>query len=101
MSRFGREQAQLAEPSAGAGLALRPFFFDVLHVDGQDLIDEPLRDRLAALEEVAGPHRIPGVVTADRDEAEAFLEETVRRGHEGVMVKGIDSPYQAGRRGKA
>lgn len=59
MSRFGRQTGD-----AGAGLVVR--FFDVLHVDGRDLIDEPLSVRLAALEEVAGPWRVPGVVTRRR-----------------------------------
>jgi DNA ligase-1 len=80
---------------------LRPFLFDVLHVDGRDLIDEPLADRMAVLEEVAGGLRIPGIVTADGDEAAAFLDGALTAGHEGVMVKGLDSPYAAGRRGKA
>jgi DNA ligase-1 len=80
---------------------LRPFFFDVLHVDGRDLIDAPLAERLTALDDVARPHRIPGIVTADPATASAFLDEALARGHEGIMLKGLDTPYQAGRRGKA
>jgi DNA ligase-1 len=87
--------------AADAGVQLRPFFFDLLHVDGTDLIDRPLRDRIEAIEQVAGSHRIPGIVTADVDEADAFLAAAIAAGHEGVMVKDIESPYQAGRRGKA
>jgi DNA ligase-1 len=97
MSRFGRSTA---ESIATHGAVMRPFFFDVLHVDGDDLLDEPLHRRLDALEQVAGAHRIPGVVTADPTEAAAFLDQAIAAGHEGVMVKDIDSPYQAGRRGK-
>jgi DNA ligase-1 len=74
-------------------------FFDCLALDGVTLVDEPLRDRLAALERVAGPARIPGIVTTDGREAERFLEEAVAAGHEGVMVKDLSSPYEAGRRG--
>jgi DNA ligase-1 len=92
MSAFGREDGV-----AGAGLQSR--FFDLLHRDGDDLIDRPLTDRLAALEEVAGPWRIPGVVTADAAEAQRVLDEALAAGHEGVMVKDAASPYEAGRRG--
>ncbi|MGH9262723.1 MAG: ATP-dependent DNA ligase, partial [Acidimicrobiales bacterium] len=76
-------------------------FFDVLHLDGHDLIDRPLRDRLATLENLAGPWRIPGIVTADPAEAQRVLDEALAAGHEGVMVKDADSPYEAGRRGGA
>ncbi|WP_314646153.1 ATP-dependent DNA ligase [uncultured Microbacterium sp.] len=93
MSRFGADAAR--------ELALRPWFFDVLHVDGRDLIDEPLRARLAELERVAGEWRMPGVVTADADEAERLSREALAAGHEGVLVKAIGSPYTAGRRGKS
>jgi DNA ligase-1 len=50
---------------------------------------------------VAGAHRIPGIVTADPSEAAAFLDRSIGAGHEGVMVKALDSPYAAGRRGKS
>jgi DNA ligase-1 len=94
MSRFGRNDAT-ASP-----VGLAPFFFDVLHADGTDLIDAPLVDRLRVLDEVAGPLRIPGIVTADPAEASAFLDQALAAGHEGVMVKDVASAYQAGRRGK-
>ena len=92
MSRFGRQAGD-----AGSGLVVR--FFDVLHVDGRDLIDEPLSVRSAALEDVAGPWRVPGVVTSDVASAEAFAEGALAVGHEGVMVKALSSTYDAGRRG--
>ena len=82
-------------------LALRPFFFDCLHLDGTDLIDEPLSARLAALQQVAGTHRMPGLVRPSSDEAAALLEKALDAGHEGVMVKALDAPYAAGRRGRA
>src|SRR4030095_3427985 len=94
MSQFGRQ----AE-GAGAGLASR--FFDVLHLDGDDLIDRPLRDRLATLEDLAGPWRIPRILTADPAEPQRVRDEALAAGHEGVMVKDADSPYEAGRRGGA
>lgn len=93
MSRFGAD--------ASRDLVLRPWFFDVLHVDGRDLLDEPLSTRLAELERVAGDWRMPGIVTADAEAAEQLSREALAAGHEGVVVKAIDSPYAAGRRGKS
>lgn len=93
MSRFGAE--------ASRELLLRPWFFDLLHVDGRDLIDEPLSVRLAELDRVAADWRIPGIVTDDPDAAERLSREALAAGHEGVVVKAIESPYAAGRRGKA
>jgi DNA ligase-1 len=77
------------------------YFFDVLHVDGSDLIDEPLRTRLEALDRLTGKHRIPGVVTSDADVGQRVLDESLAAGHEGVVVKDASSLYVAGRRGKA
>jgi DNA ligase-1 len=76
-------------------------FFDCLHLDGNDLLDRPLSERLEALERAAGPWRIPGRVTDDEAEGEAVLAEALANGHEGVVVKALSSPYEAGRRGKA
>jgi DNA ligase 1 len=94
MRAFGQQDG-----IAGAGLRSR--FFDVLHLDGDDLIDRPLAERLAVLEQVAGPWRIPGVITADPAEAQRVLDESLAAGHEGVMVKDAASSYDAGRRGGA
>jgi DNA ligase-1 len=80
---------------------VRPYFFDVLHRDGADLLDRPLAERLAALGEVAGPWRIPGTLTADAATAERVLADALAAGHEGVVAKGAGSSYEAGRRGKA
>jgi DNA ligase 1 len=76
------------------------YFFDVLHADDASLIDDPLRSRRSVLEALlpAGA-RLPSIVTADGDEAEAFAANAVATGHEGVMVKAIESTYEAGRRG--
>ncbi|KON73327.1 hypothetical protein M768_10325 [Cellulosimicrobium cellulans F16] len=92
--RSAAEEAELA-----ASLELSPFFFDVLHVDGRDLLDEPLRDRLAVLDDVAGTHAVRRLVTDDADAAAAFFEGAVAEGQEGVVVKSLDTPYAAGRRG--
>ncbi|WP_375383721.1 ATP-dependent DNA ligase [uncultured Microbacterium sp.] len=93
MSRFGSETAR--------AIALQPWFFDVLHVDGRDLIDEPLSVRLDELERIAGGFRMPGIRTSDADAAEQLSREALAARHEGVVVKALDSPYTAGRRGKS
>lgn len=93
MSRFGADVSR--------ELALRPWFFDLLHVDGRDLLDEPLSVRLGELNRVAGDWRMPGVVTSDPSAAEEVSREALAAGHEGVVVKAIDSLYSAGRRGKS
>jgi DNA ligase-1 len=77
------------------------FLFDVLHLDGDDLLDTPLADRAARLNEVAAHLKIPSLITSDPDAAERVLEEALRAGHEGAVVKDAASVYSAGRRGKA
>lgn len=93
MSRFGAEVSRES--------VLRPWFFDLLHVDGRDLIDEPLDVRLTELDHVAGPWRVPHVVTDDADAAELLSREALAAGHEGVVIKSVASAYTAGRRGRA
>ncbi len=84
------------------GVAVTPYFFDVLHLDGEDLLDSPGADRLAALDRlVPEAHRVPRLMTDDLDEASGFLAGALRAGHEGVVVKNLESPYDAGRRGSA
>src|SRR5581483_6479267 len=85
--------------AAGDTLSVR--FFDCLHLDGEDLVDRPLLERLDALDRVAEPWRVPGLVTADPIEAERFSEQALAAGHEGVMVKDVSSRYEAGRRGSS
>ena len=75
--------------------------FDVLHLDGDDLLDRPLAERREALEAVAGPAAITRIVTDDVAVATAFYDDALARGHEGVMVKSLDATYEAGRRGSA
>ncbi len=85
-----------------AGVAVTPYFFDVLHHDGEDLLDAPGTDRLAALDRLVPPeHRVSRLVTADASAAQAFLDDALRAGHEGVVVKNLAAPYDAGRRGAA
>jgi DNA ligase 1 len=77
------------------------FLFDALHIDGQDLLDTPLHERAARLEAIAPALRIPSVLTSDPATAQAVLDDSLRAGHEGVVVKDASSLYAAGRRGKA
>ncbi|MDQ3876938.1 MAG: ATP-dependent DNA ligase [Actinomycetota bacterium] len=77
------------------------FLFDVLHVDGEDLLDVPLVERAARLDAVAPQMRIPAVLTSDAADAERVLDGALSAGHEGVVVKDAASLYAAGRRGKA
>ena len=86
-----------ADASAGG---VTPYFFDLLHVDGQDLLDRPAAERVAALADaVPAAHRVPRLVTADVTEAEAFADAALADGHEGVVVKSLHAAYDAGRRG--
>ncbi|MGW4633364.1 ATP-dependent DNA ligase [Nocardia sp. NPDC004415] len=94
MSRF----ATVSDPGE---LLLHPYFFDCLHLDGRDLLDEPLRVRRAALEGVAGPHVIPALTAPGAEAAAEYYDNALAVGNEGMMVKSLDAPYAAGRRGKA
>jgi DNA ligase 1 len=76
------------------------YFFDCLYRDGASLVDQPLAERRAALDRVFHEQLVtPSLVTADAAEAQAFYESALARGHEGVMAKALDAPYEAGRRG--
>jgi DNA ligase-1 len=94
MSRFGSTREEQVR-----ALLLRPYFFDCLHLDGVDMLDAPLSERNAALLKVAAGHVIPG--EAEPADAAHVLAEAMAAGHEGVVVKALDSPYAAGRRGRA
>ena len=91
-SRFARER--------GRETPLALFLFDVLHVDGEDVLDRSGEERAALLAAlVPEAQRTPRAVVRDAPAAQAFLDETLARGHEGVMVKALDQPYVAGSRG--
>ena len=77
------------------------FLFDVLHIEGDDLLDTPLEERAARLERIASQLKIPSVITSDPETAQRVLDEALDAGHEGVVIKDAASPYSAGRRGKA
>ena len=74
--------------------------FDIVHLDGEDLIDRPGGERFAALARVVPEQlRMPRLVTRSVQEATAFFDDSLAHGHEGVVVKSLDTPYTAGRRG--
>jgi DNA ligase-1 len=93
-------QETASRTAMDAGVEVTAYFFDLLHVDGRDLLDAPGSERVAALEAlVPESSLVPRVVTADPAEAQAFADEVLTRGHEGVVVKSLGAPYAAGRRG--
>ena len=100
MSRFG---SRLDVAELQRSIPMSTFFFDCLHLDGEDLVDRPERERFAALAEVVAgaDHSMiaPRTVTDSASEADEFLLRALELGHEGVMVKALDAPYEAGRRG--
>jgi ATP-dependent DNA ligase I len=97
MRRFGR---RLDVETLRAELPMRAFFFDCLRLEGRSLADLPLRDRHAALADaIPAALRIPRIVTASTEEAQAFYDAAIAAGHEGVMAKSLDAPYEAGNRG--
>jgi DNA ligase-1 len=120
MRRFGRK---LDVARLSGELPLTPFFFDLLHLDGDDLIDRPAAERFAALAQITEITEVTGVagvaemaalaevaadaprltvprlVTASAEQADAFFAGALARGHEGIMAKAVDAPYEAGRRG--
>jgi DNA ligase-1 len=96
----GRTGSQLDVARQRADVPLTAFFFDLLHLDGTDLIDEPASDRYALLARITPADLlIPRLVTEDVAAAEAFFADAVGRGHEGVVIKSPSALYAAGRRG--
>jgi DNA ligase-1 len=97
MRRFGR---RLDVESLRAELPLAGFFFDCLRRDADSLVDRPAQERFAALgEALPGKLVVPRIITSDATEAQAFYADALARGHEGVMAKALDAPYEAGSRG--
>jgi DNA ligase-1 len=76
------------------------YLFDLLHLDGVDFLDRPNEERRAALERIETSAKVVDrLVTADADEARAFIERMLSLGFEGVVAKSLEAPYEAGRRG--
>jgi DNA ligase-1 len=99
----GRVGSRVDVATAAETVPVSPVFFDVLSVDGRDLLDLPFAERHAELTRlVPEPMRVRRTLVSGPEDvpaAEAFLAETLKRGHEGVVVKGLDAAYSAGRRG--
>jgi DNA ligase-1 len=96
---FQETVARIDSEAQPEGIAT--FLFDLLHFDGNDLLDTPLETRRARLDTLAPDLEIPAVLTSDPGEAAHVLEEALTAGHEGVVVKDAASLYAAGRRGKS
>lgn len=97
MKRFGR---RLDVAKLQAELPLRPFFFDCLYLDGVTLIDHSAVERFSALTGAVGAELLaPRMETSDVALAQAFMSASLAAGHEGVVAKALDAPYEAGRRG--
>jgi DNA ligase-1 len=85
---------------ASGGPGVTTFLFDALHLDGQDLLDAPGAQRADALAAVVPEaQRPPRAVVDDVAGAQVAFDAALAAGHEGVMVKALDAPYAAGRRG--
>ncbi len=98
MRRFGR---RLDVDRVREEVPLTLFLFDILYLDGTSLLDQPLQHRFELLAgAVPGSLLVPRIVTSSAEEAGEFHRAAVARGHEGVMVKALDAPYEAGRRGR-
>jgi DNA ligase 1 len=97
MQRFGRK---LDIDRLRSEIPLTPFFFDCLYADGAATIDSPQHERFGTLAELAPGLVVPRLLRPAREEAARFVDDTLRRGHEGVMVKALASGYAAGRRGQ-
>jgi len=95
-------QETASRTAQAAGAIVTPYFFDLLHLDDRDLLEAPGSDRLAALSAlVPEAHLVPRLVTDDLATAEEFTRKALADGHEGVVVKNLAAPYDAGRRGSA
>ena len=95
-------QETASRTAQDSGVTVTPYFFDLLHLDGDDLLDSPGAERLARLAAlVPEAQLVPRLVTDDPAAAEEFAQRVLADGHEGVVVKNLDAPYDAGRRGSA
>jgi len=98
MRRFGRK---LDVRRMRGELPMTPFWFDLLYLNGGNLLDEPQSRRFTALSEIAGSSLIPHLTTSDSARADEFLAQSLQLGHEGIMAKAVDARYAAGARGQS
>ena len=97
MRRFGRK---LDVEQLRAQLPIQAFFFDCLRLEGESIADRPGRERVAALARATpAALQIPRLITSSATDALAFYESAIDAGHEGLMAKSLDAPYEAGNRG--
>jgi DNA ligase-1 len=96
MRRLGRMKDVAAMRQA---IPLSPFMFDVLYLDGESLLTRSYDDRTSLLASIAPEAAIPRRITAQAEEAQRFLAQSLAAGHEGVMAKSLSAPYIAGQRG--
>jgi DNA ligase-1 len=97
MRRFGRK---LNVEESRARLPIRAFYFDCLHFEDQSIEDQPTTVRVAALVKAVPPSEwVPRLITQSANEAQAFYDAALAAGHEGLMAKSLDTPYEAGNRG--
>ena len=95
-------QDTASRTASAGGAKVSAYFFDLLHLDGVDLIDSPATERTVALDRlVPSENRVSRLITDDPVAAEVFAVEVLRSGHEGVVVKNLNATYDAGRRGSA
>jgi DNA ligase-1 len=99
MRRFGRK---LDMEAMRATLPLRVYFFDCLYLQEQVLLDQSTLARVNQLAEIAPAHLLmPRLITDDPTQADAFFQDALLRGHEGIMIKSLSAPYEAGSRGSS
>ena len=95
-----QETSGRAATRSGSAIHLTPYFFDLLHLEGEDLLDAPLSERVTALARALPPALVVSRATAATpDEVAAVLANAVADGQEGVVVKALHAPYDVGRRG--
>jgi len=98
MRRFGRK---LDVERMRSELPMTPFWFDLLYLNGGSLLDEPQSRRFGALAELAPQSLIPYLIVSNAAAGEEFFEQSIGRGHEGLMAKATGSAYAAGARGQS
>lgn len=96
MRRLGRQKDVAALRKE---IPLSPYMFDALYLDGTPLIVQPYRNRIEVLNEVSPSARVTQIQTSDPAQALTFLQAALAAGHEGVMAKSLNAPYNAGQRG--
>jgi DNA ligase-1 len=84
------------------GIPVIPQFFDILYIDHEDLTSMPYDKRYAVLRDILPETGFypPRTKIHDARRAQQFFQQAVNAGNEGVVIKGMHSPYHPGTRGK-